>query len=104
MQGLKILVRATNWVGDAVMSLPALQAIRGAYPDAYIAVLARPWVADIYAREPFADEVIPYEAARGLRDLNGKWRVARALARRYPQPKVLSRTRTPHQGRPGQAS
>jgi heptosyltransferase-2 len=82
MQGLKILVRATNWVGDAVMSLPALQAIRGAYPDAYIAVLARPWVADIYARESFADEVIPYESPRGFRDLAGKWRLARALAAR----------------------
>ena len=56
MQGLKILVRTTNWVGDAVMSLPALQAIRGAYPTAHIAVLARSWVADIYARESFADE------------------------------------------------
>ncbi len=82
MQGLKILVRATNWVGDAVMSLPALQALRVAYPDAHIAVLARSWVADIYARESFADEVIPYESPRGFRDLKGKWRLARALAKR----------------------
>jgi heptosyltransferase-2 len=82
MQGLKILVRATNWLGDAVMSLPALQAIRGGYPDAHIAVLARPWVADIYARESFADEVILYESPRGLKDLRGKWRLARALAAR----------------------
>ncbi len=82
MQGLKILVRATNWVGDAVMSLPALQAIRGAYPDAYIAVLARRWVADIYAREAFADEVIAYESPRGFKDLAGKWRLARKLAAR----------------------
>ncbi|MEP6539395.1 MAG: lipopolysaccharide heptosyltransferase II [Bryobacteraceae bacterium] len=82
MQGLKILVRATNWVGDAVMSLPALQAIRGAFPDAHIAVLARSWVADIYARETFADEVIPYESPRGFKDLAGKWRLARKLAAR----------------------
>ena len=82
MQGLKILVRATNWVGDAVMSLPALQAIRGAYPKAHIAILARPWVADIYSREPFADEVIPYDSPRGFKDLAGKWRLARRLAAR----------------------
>ena len=82
MQRLKILVRATNWVGDAVMSLPALQAIRGAYPEAYIAVLARPWVADIYARESFADEVIYYESPRGFKDLAGKRRLARTLAER----------------------
>jgi len=75
----RILVRATNWVGDAVMSLPALQAVRRCFPDAFIAVLARPWVADLYAREPFADEVIPYHAARGWRDLGGKWELARNL-------------------------
>ena len=35
-------MRATNWVGDAVMSLPALRAMRERFPDAHIAVLARP--------------------------------------------------------------
>ena len=73
----RILVRATNWVGDAVMSLPALQAIRGRFPAAHIAILAKPWVADLYAREHFADEVILY---------SGKpvWRVSRELrARRF---------------------
>lgn len=57
---MKILVRATNWVGDAVMSLPALAALRRKFPDAHIAVLARSWVADLYGHEPFADEIIPY--------------------------------------------
>ena len=78
----RILVRATNWIGDAVMSLPALQALRERFPSAHIAVLARPWVADLYAREPFADEVIPYAAARGWRDIGGKLRLARELHRR----------------------
>ena len=59
----KILVRATNWVGDAVMSLPALRAIRRAYPHARITVVAKPWVADLYARETFATEIVPYTAA-----------------------------------------
>ena len=73
MQSSKILVRATNWVGDAVMSLPALQAIRGAFPQARISVLAKPWVADLYARESFADEVIPYERSwRLLRELRSR--------------------------------
>jgi heptosyltransferase-2 len=79
---MRILVRATNWIGDAVMSIPALQAIRQQFPDAYVAVLARPWVADIYARETFADEVIPYTAGRGWRDTAGKLRVAADLRRR----------------------
>jgi heptosyltransferase II len=63
----KVLVRATNWLGDAVMSLPAIRAIRGIFPHAHIAVLARPWVADLYARETAIDRVIPYPAQEGLR-------------------------------------
>lgn len=78
----RILIRATNWVGDAVMSLPALQAVRERYREAHITVLARPWVADLYARETFADEVILYRAAKGWRGLAGKWRVAQDLRRR----------------------
>jgi lipopolysaccharide heptosyltransferase II len=58
----KLLVRATNWVGDAVMSLPALRALRQRFPQARISILAKPWVADLYAREPFCDELIPYTA------------------------------------------
>ncbi len=76
MEFTNILVRATNWVGDAVMSLPALRAIRDRYPRAHIAVLAKPWVADLYRRESFANEVIPYDTTR--------WRIARILrARRF---------------------
>ena len=64
------------------MSLPALQAVRERYPRAHIAVLARPWVADLYARENFADEVIPYTAARGWKDIAGKWATVRKIQRR----------------------
>ena len=73
----KILVRATNWVGDAVMSLPALRALRQRFPDAEIVILAKPWVADLYGREPFCDRVIPYTP----KTLREKWAAGRALAR-----------------------
>ena len=58
----RVVVRATNWLGDAVMSLPALRAIRGVFPHAHLAVVARPWVADLYMRERTIDSVIPYTA------------------------------------------
>jgi len=45
---MKIMIRATNWVGDAIMALPALRAVRERHPDAQIAIVARPYVADIY--------------------------------------------------------
>jgi heptosyltransferase-2 len=75
----KILVRATNWIGDAVMSLPALAALRAAFPGAEIVALARPWVADIYALSNAIDRVIPYHAARGARDLGAKWELVKSL-------------------------
>ncbi|HEY2842656.1 MAG TPA: lipopolysaccharide heptosyltransferase II [Bryobacteraceae bacterium] len=71
----RILVRATNWVGDAVMSLPALRALRQRYPQAGISILAKPWVADLYGREKVCDELIPYTA----RSTAEKWSAARAL-------------------------
>ena len=75
MEYSRILIRATNWVGDAVMSLPALHAIRERFDQAHIAILAKPWVADLYSRESLADEVIPYTAS----SLVAKWRVGRQL-------------------------
>jgi heptosyltransferase-2 len=39
-----ILIRATNWVGDAVMTLPAIEAVRECFPESTLVVLARPWV------------------------------------------------------------
>jgi len=56
----RVCVRATNWLGDAVMSLPAIRAIRQVFPRAHIAIAARPWVADLYARETSIDRIIPY--------------------------------------------
>lgn len=78
----KILVRATNWVGDAVMSVPALQALRERFPGAQISILARPWVAGLYGREPFCDELIPYEAPRGAKGLREKWLLAAEVRHR----------------------
>ena len=57
------------------MSLPALRALRERVPSAHIAILAKPWVADLYRREPFCDELIPYTAS----SLPGKWNAAKSL-------------------------
>jgi heptosyltransferase-2 len=67
-----ILVRATNWVGDAVMSLPALQHLRASHPQARISILAKPWVSALYAREPFCDEIIHYEGLRAATRLRSR--------------------------------
>ena len=58
---MKILVRAPNWVGDAVMAIPALTAIRNSRAEAEISILARPPVADLFSGQPFADRIIEFE-------------------------------------------
>ena len=60
---MKILVRASNWVGDAVMAIPALEAIRRTHASAEIAILARPAVADLYREQPFANKIVEYDNA-----------------------------------------
>lgn len=76
---MKILARATNWIGDAVMSLPALRVLRGRFPEARISVLARPWVAALYEGETALDQVISLEGNPGARDWAAKWRLAGRL-------------------------
>jgi heptosyltransferase-2 len=56
----RLLIRAPNWLGDAVMSLPALAAVRRAHPASAIIVAARAGVAPLF-RERTA--VAPNEVA-----------------------------------------
>ena len=76
---MRLLIRATNWVGDAIMSLPALRAVRAKFPDAHIAVLARPYVADIYRDQQICDELIAYDAKAQHRGWRGRELLARQL-------------------------
>lgn len=55
---MKILIRATNWVGDAIMALPALRAVRSRFPNAEITILARPYVAAIYKNQQVCDNMM----------------------------------------------
>jgi heptosyltransferase II len=58
---MKILVRAPNWVGDAVMAIPALEVIRQSHAGAEISILARPAVAALLLGQPFADRILDYD-------------------------------------------
>jgi heptosyltransferase II len=76
----RILIRATNWVGDAVMSMPAFEAVRENFPESHVTVLARPWVAPLYESHPAANEVIPYKRGYGYwEDSSEFFRVIRIL-------------------------
>ncbi|MCX5736661.1 MAG: lipopolysaccharide heptosyltransferase II [candidate division NC10 bacterium] len=76
----KILVREVNWVGDAVLTLPALAALDRRFPRAEIAVLAKPWAAGLFAGQSAVDRIVLYQAEGSHRGLRGRWTLARELA------------------------
>jgi len=76
---VKILIRATNWVGDAIMALPALRAVRKRFPDAEITIVARPYVADIYRDQEICDQLIPYDPKGLHAGFSGRERLAAQL-------------------------
>jgi heptosyltransferase-2 len=78
---LNILIRAANWIGDAIMSLPALRAVRRRFPDAEITVCAKPWVSALYEGERSIDRVIAIEGASGAKDWTAKRDLIRRLRR-----------------------
>jgi heptosyltransferase II len=57
----RVLIRGTNWVGDAVITLPALREIRRIFPQAQISLLVKPWVAGIFEDLECVDELIAYQ-------------------------------------------
>lgn len=61
LQPFKILIRSTNWLGDAVMSVPAVRAIKAGRPDAHVTILAPAKLVQIWQAVPEVDEVIAIE-------------------------------------------
>jgi len=57
----RVVVRGTNWVGDSVMTLPALRALRRVLPEAEITLVVRPSAKGIFADVDFVDQVLIYE-------------------------------------------
>ena len=56
----RILVRGTNWLGDAVMTTPALLRLRERFPDAHIALLTPAKLADLWNNHPALNETITF--------------------------------------------
>lgn len=77
----RILVRGPNWLGDAVMCEPALRGLRKLFPDAQIALLVKPAVADLFVRHPALTRVLTYDIKGRHAGLSGKWALAGQLRR-----------------------
>ncbi len=61
---MKILVRGSNWIGDAVMNIPAMKELRRVFPDAEITLHTRSWAEGLFRDSQFIDELVTYDGAK----------------------------------------
>jgi heptosyltransferase-2 len=64
----RLVVFVPNWLGDAVMALPAIADVRRAQPKVHLAVAARRSVAPLFDAVPIVDEVIALDSRGGILD------------------------------------
>jgi heptosyltransferase-2 len=70
----RILIRGVNWLGDAIMTTPALMAIRELYPDSQITLLTRDSLADLWIGHPAVDRVLTFSTEDHLFQLGKRLR------------------------------
>jgi heptosyltransferase-2 len=58
LKPFRILIRSSKWLGDAVMSLPAVRAIKAGRPDAHITVAAPSKIASMWKLLPEVNEIV----------------------------------------------
>ncbi len=78
----RVLVRGTNWVGDAILTTPALASVRLSFPKARISLLVRPELQSLFTANPHLDEIILYHKEDKHRGFLGIWRLANELKKR----------------------
>ena len=64
-QPRRILVRGVNWLGDAVMTTPALLRLREHFPGALIALLTPEKLRGLWLHHPAVDEIITFRSDEG---------------------------------------
>src|SRR4029077_17906394 len=69
----RLLVRGVNWLGDAVMTTPALQRLREHFPQAHISLLTHEKIAELWLAHASLDAVLTFAPGES------PWVVARRL-------------------------
>ncbi len=80
LRPFRMVLRSPNWLGDAVMSIPAARAFKLGRPDAHLAVLTPAKLAAVWKEVPEVDEIIPFTPEDSVfavaRKLHGRFDVA----------------------------
>jgi lipopolysaccharide heptosyltransferase II len=58
LKPFRILIRSSNWLGDAVMSVPAVRAIKKGRPDTHVTILAAEKIAPMWKLIPEVDQIL----------------------------------------------
>lgn len=68
----KIIARVPNWIGDAVLSLCALEGLQSLYPSCEITVLAKARVIPVFENNPHVKDIMEYDDKGRHRGLRGR--------------------------------
>jgi lipopolysaccharide heptosyltransferase II len=74
LKPFRILIRASNWLGDSVITVPAVRAIKAGRPDAHITIAAPGKIASIWKMVPDIDEVLPLKEGSLFSVVQTIWR------------------------------
>ena len=75
---MKIVVRGANWIGDSLMTVPALRALRQLFPKDEITLHTRAWAEGIFRDADFIDDILTYERPEsGYAEVVGQARMLR---------------------------
>ena len=84
---MRIFVRGTNWLGDAIMTTPALLRLREKFPDAHVALLTPEKLGDLWTGHPAINETITFAPGESVFSVGRK---LRQRARKGPRIEPLN--------------
>jgi len=78
----RILVRGVNWVGDTVLTYPAVQQLKTLFPHSHLAILVSSRLVDLWKTSPHVDEIIPFQKKKGIGSLWEDLNISQSLNER----------------------
>ena len=79
----RVMVKEVNWLGDLVISLPALRSIRAAFATSTLTVMVKKELANFFDGMTWVDEVIPYTVRRGVRGIRDRMNLIGKIRERH---------------------
>ena len=79
----RIFIRGVNWVGDTVLTFPAVENLRRLFPQAELTVFTPRDLSGLWRAFPHVNEIVPFEKRSAVRSFHEEMELARTLRRRF---------------------